>query len=99
MLNDDVYAIMRFGQNVGMVRESVIISGMQYYSIFLTMRYVKDDPLLEGEYFLCDTINPQHHLDLSSFNDLVLADITKPDDVRWISSPFVDNWTDTEEDN
>ena len=99
MLNDDVFAIMKCGENVGMVRESVIIAGAQTYSIFLTMRYVKDDPLLEGEYFLCDTLNPERHLANSSFQNLALADISKPDDVRWISSPFIDNWTDTEEDD
>ena len=99
MLNDDLYAIMHYGQNVGMVRESVIIAGTQSYSIFLTMRYVHDDPLLEGEYFLCDTTNPQGHLDVSSFQDLALVDISNPSDGRWISSPFVDNWTDTEEDD
>ena len=98
MLNDDLYAIMHYGQNVGMVRESVIVAGAQYYSIFLTMRYVKDDPLLDGEYFLCDTLDPEKHLANSSFQNLVLADLSNPEDVRWISSPFADNWTDQEDD-
>lgn len=91
MINDNVLYIMEGTRFVGTVREANVVAGLQMYSIFFFNDYLHDDGD-KSEWYMCDTSNPQMHIEQSSFVGLTFKDArgTKPEDAH-----IEDEWINT----